>query len=251
MTYICQLLTDLYHTSTIPILGKLLCQSAVYGNLVNSDFVIIRFLLSQRWQKCFYPNETPLIPTKSYLHIPNSFKSCKNICILPTQSSQFLLFKLIPLPPPFPTGFLLLARKISTRILFHRQSVLSGFVPHLKAGCNRISLRILFSQVFAPFFIVKWFRYNQRTWAESHLTFYMFFPSFCYQFYILILPCLVCIVNQRPALDAWKLLGFLKNTIITFPTPELQCILVRTDFWVDIKLSVQYVIHLMELISEI
>lgn len=106
MTYICQLLTDLYHTSTIPILGELLCQSAVYGNLVNSDFVIIRFLLSQRWQKWFYPNETLLIPTISYLHIPNSFKSCKNICILPTQSSQFLLFKLLSLCPHlFPQGF--------------------------------------------------------------------------------------------------------------------------------------------------
>lgn len=158
---------------------------------------------------------------------------------------------LISLPPPFPTGFLLLAKQISTRILFHRQSVISGFVSHLKAGYNRMSLRILFLQVFAPFFIVKWFRHNQWTWAESHLTFYMFFPSCCYQFYILILPCLVCIVNHRPALDAWKLLDFLKNIIITFPTPELQWILVHVDFWADIKLSVQYVTHLMALISEI
>lgn len=104
--YICQQLTNLYHISTILILGKLLCQIAVYGNLVKLDLVIIRFLLSQRWEKCFYPNETLLIPTKSYLLILKHFKSCKNICIPPTQCSQYLLFKLLSLCPHlFPQGF--------------------------------------------------------------------------------------------------------------------------------------------------
>ena len=44
----------------------------------------------------FYPNEMLLIPTKSYLSISKSFKNCKNIRIHPTQSSWFLLLKIIP-----------------------------------------------------------------------------------------------------------------------------------------------------------
>lgn len=78
-----------------------------------------------------------------------------------------------------------------------------------------------------PIFIVKWFRYNQWTYAESHLTFSMFFfPSSCYQFYILILLCLVCVVNHRLALDVWKLLGFLKEHHHNFShprTPQYLC----------------------------
>lgn len=57
---------------------------------------------------------------------------------------------------------------------------------------------------------------------ETHLTLSMlFFPSSSYQFCILILLCLVCIVNHRPALDVWKLLGFLKEHHHNFSHPRM------------------------------
>lgn len=54
-----------------------------------------------------------------------------------------------------------------------------------------------------PFCIVKRFRYDQRTRAESHFTLYMFFPCSRYQLYILILVCLVCTVNHRMPGNCW------------------------------------------------
>lgn len=98
VTSISQLLTNLYDTSTIPILGKL-CHIATYGRLVNPDFVIIRFPLPQI--RKFYSKEIILVPTKSYLHIPMSFKSSKNICIPPLQSSSFFYSNSYPFATTF------------------------------------------------------------------------------------------------------------------------------------------------------
>lgn len=131
VTYICQLLTNLDHISTVAILGKLLCQIAACDNLLNSDFVIIRFPLSQRWKKSHLKYEIHYQISRIskmriwFIQMRHSqfqqYPTCIFLCVSNIARTSYPTFPvsfiqtLIPLPPPFPTGFLLLARKINKR----------------------------------------------------------------------------------------------------------------------------------------
>lgn len=138
--------------------------------------MIIRFVLSQRWKKCFYPNETLLIPTISYLHIPTCFKSCKNICIPSTPYFQLLLFRLLSLCPHlFPQGFSCWPEKLVQEPHF-TDSSFRFCSPTKRRMQYNLSQNLVLTSI-CPVFIVKWFRYNQWTYAESHLTFSMVFFS--------------------------------------------------------------------------
>lgn len=66
---------------------------SIWWLLANSDYVMYAFFYLKDERNGFYPNETLLIPTKSYLHIFKSFKLCKNIYTHPTPSCQFLLVR--------------------------------------------------------------------------------------------------------------------------------------------------------------
>lgn len=127
---------------------------------------------------------------------------------------------LITLPHLFPQGFSFWPGKSVKEHDFTDSSF--RFCSPTKSRMQHNLSQNLVLTSMCPIFIVKWFRYNQWTCAESHLTFSMiFFPSSCYQFYILILLCLVCIVNHRPALVVWKLLGFLKECHQNFSHPRM------------------------------
>lgn len=195
VTYICQLLTNLYHISTIAVLGKMLHQIAAYDNLVNYDFVIIRLPLSQGWEKshlkdeihcqistiskmriCFIQmrhSQLQQYPTCIFLCVSNIART--SVYLLRHISSFFYSNSYLSAPTFFPQGFSFWRGKSVKENNFTDTSF--RFCSPTKSRMQHNLSESCSHKCLPHFHIVKWFRSNQWICAESHLTFSMIFFS--------------------------------------------------------------------------